>query len=96
MSLAITEENLRKAYCAVLAKAGIGAAVKNCKEMMSKKVKVVVPESMHRDFPGRLLASAKFVCTKDPYFWGPREKEPTILDDTTFEGLFKDWFIRII
>ncbi len=97
MSLELNNENAMKAYCAVLACTGIGAAKNNCDEVLTKTVKVVVPVSTHDDYTARLLACANQVCTDEPYVWRVDQTEPPALtDETVFQNLYDDWFKNII
>lgn len=96
MSSEFNEENLKEAYCKVVACTGIGAVDKNCQDVLEKQVKVAVPESMHEDYPARILGCANQVCTTEPYLWRVTQREPVIEDDTTFDEIFKNWFKRVV
>lgn len=96
MARELNEQNLKEAYCKVLACTDIGAAESNCDGLFPKLVKVVVPQSMHKDFPARVLACAINVCAGDPYGWNVKHREPEIGDDTTFGILYETWFKKIV
>jgi hypothetical protein len=92
----LNEENLKEAYCKVIACTGIGAAEDNCDEVFPKLVKVVVPEPMHDDYPAKLLACAINICTNKPYGWVVQNEEPSIGDTTTFQSLWSEWFTHVV
>lgn len=96
MALELNEENLKEAYCKVLACTGIGAAVSNCDDLLPKKVLVVVPQELHDDYPAKLLACAIKICTDDPYGWTVKNEEPEIAEDTAFQSLYDDWLMGIV
>jgi hypothetical protein len=92
----LNEGNLKEAYCKVIASTGVGAAEKNCDDVLPKHVWLVVPEPMHDDYPARLLACANQVCTNEPYGWKVDQTEPEVEDETTFHLLYEDWFKAIV
>jgi hypothetical protein len=92
----LNEENLKEAYCKVIACTGIGAAEDNCDEVFPKLVKVVVPQPMHDDYSAKLLACAIKICTNEPYGWRVTEREPDIKDNTSFADLYESWFREIV
>jgi hypothetical protein len=96
MSLAFTEESLKKAFCDTVACTNIGAATQGPDALFPKLVKVVVPLDMHDGYSTRLLGSANQICGNDPYGWNVDQLEPTVGDDTTFEMLYENWFKGII
>jgi hypothetical protein len=96
MALDLTEENLKKAYCASLLCTGIGAAASQCDSVMPQIVKKVVPQIMQDDFPTRLLVCATKVCSGEPYGWRVVQSVPTLGDTTTFQQLFDEWFKTIV
>jgi len=96
MALILNEENLKKAYFEVLATTGIGAAVNDGDLLLQKNVLVVVPESMHQDFPARLLGSAIHILAGEPYSWTVQNLEPTIDKDMTFQSLWDEWMTEIV
>jgi len=96
MTSIFLEENLKKAFCKMLSCMGIGAAEADCESLFHKVIKVIVPGSMHNDLPNRLLSSANSVCTKEPFYWRVDQKLPHIFEDTTFQEIFNNWFIKIV
>ena len=97
MSLPLSSESVQKACCKVIACTGIGAAENDdCNGLLDKKVWVVVPESMHRDYSEKLLACAMKVCANDPYGWTVDKTAPEINDDTTFRQICELWLMKIV
>ena len=96
MKLELNEENAKRAFSEVIAATGIGCAAQDCDALLPEKVLVRVPQDMHADYPGRLLASATRICSRDPYGWSVEDQEPTIDACTTFQSLRDLWFLKII
>jgi len=96
MARELNEENRKEAYCKVLACTAVGAAESNCDKLFPKLVKVVVPQSLHEDYPVKLLACANRICTDEPYGWSVDPQEPDLGDDTTFADLYESWFKKIV
>lgn len=96
MSLQKTEENLKKAYCAVLACTGIGSATTHCEDLFPTVVWIVVPIAEQPDYPDRLSLCTHQICENEPYYWDVDDGLPVIGDDTTFEVLYSEWFKNII
>lgn len=94
--MTLDEANLKESYFKVLASTGIGAAVNNGELLLPKQVMVIVPESMHNDYPARLLGSAIQICANEPYLWTVKNIEPQVDQDTTFQTLWDQWMIEII
>lgn len=91
-----SEKKLKEAFCKALACTGIGAADTHCDEVLTKNVKKTVPESMHADYPVRILGCVTKVCTGEPYKWRVDQKVPNISDTATFQELFDGWFKDIV
>jgi hypothetical protein len=91
-----TYENLKKAFCEVLACTGIGAAVNNCESLLDEKVRKVVPEIEHGDYPAKLLKCAFEICTGFKYDWTVNNVVPVVDDTTTFRYLLDKWFLFIV
>ena len=97
MSLPLTEDNVRKACCQVIACTGVGAAADSeCDLLLDNRVWVVVPVAMHDDYPSRLLACAIKVCGSEPYGWKVDRMEPHITGDTTFRDICEVWLMRSV
>ena len=97
MSLSLTEENVNKACCQVIASAGVEvAAGDDCNVLLDRQVWVVVPESMHGDYPNRLLDCAIKICSGEPFGWTMDRGEPHINADTTFRDICEVWLMRIV
>ncbi len=97
MARELNEPNLKEAFFKMLGSTAIGKAESpNREELLGEKVKKAVPKSMCDTYPARLLASARQVCTNEPYVWRVDSIEPEIDDTTTFGILYTVWFRMIV
>ena len=70
--------------------------IEDCEALFEKRVWAVVPESLHEDYPNRLLACAVKVCASEPFGWTVDRTEPEISSDTTFRQICELWLMKVV